>query len=68
MEVRFINNKILITVHYLVEDEKGGFWDRDTGYLNKQINESLEKQFPSEVKLSEELCAARYSLTYTSTY
>lgn len=60
----FINNKILITVHYLVEDEKGDFWDRDTGYLNKQIKESLEKQFPGEVKLSAELCATRYSLRH----
>jgi len=62
--VRYISNQILITVHYLVEAEKDDFWDKDTGYLNKQVSESFKKRFPQKAKLAEKMYAQRYSLTY----
>lgn len=59
-----IKKKILITINYWVEDENNDFWDKNTGYLNHRVNESLKELFPKTVKLSEQLCAQRYSLMH----
>lgn len=59
-----MNKKILITVHYLVEDEKEVFWDKDTGDHNEQVNEAFKNQFPKRIKLTEELSAERYNLIH----
>jgi len=47
----------LITVQYLVEAERNDFWDKDSGYLDKQIAESLKNRFPKTAKLKEDVYA-----------
>jgi len=61
-EVRNIKRQILISVQYLVEAEKDVFWDKDTGYLNKSMEDSFQKRFPQKLEIAEELCAQRYNL------
>ena len=60
--MRTIKRQILISVHYLVEAVNDEFWDKDTGYLNKEIGDSLKKQFPKQVKLADDIYAQQYSL------
>ena len=59
---------IMLTVSYSLKISKDDFFHPETGIVNEEMREKLEKLFPQEIALTEDTVAQREHLSHLPLY